>query len=151
MPSFGVSEDSVYIHIHKIYKQATSLYVTLITLESYCSASGMRGAGSKSALTLDPVILSPVYSSRSSFKEHHCFAAWPRGKDLYVHKCDKEWKKRDCRDGSVVKIWLLFQRSWVQFQQSHGGSQPSVTGSNAVFQYIWRKQQCTHIHKINKS
>ena len=36
-------------------------------------------------------------------------------------------------------------------QQLYGGSQPSVMGSDALFCCVWRDQQCTHIHKINKS
>jgi hypothetical protein len=36
-------------------------------------------------------------------------------------------------------------------QQPHGGSQPSVIGSNALFCCIRRQRQCTHIYKINKS
>jgi hypothetical protein len=36
-------------------------------------------------------------------------------------------------------------------QQPHGGSQPSVMGSDTLFWCIWRQLQCTHIHKINKS
>ena len=35
-------------------------------------------------------------------------------------------------------------------QHPHGGSQPSVTGSNALFWCVWRQLQCTPIHKINK-
>jgi len=36
-------------------------------------------------------------------------------------------------------------------QQPHGGLQPSVMGSNALFWCVWRQEQYTHIHKINKS
>jgi hypothetical protein len=43
--------------------------------------------------------------------------------------------------------WLFFQPSWINSQQPHGGSQPSVMGSNALL-CVWR--QYTHIHKINK-
>jgi hypothetical protein len=35
--------------------------------------------------------------------------------------------------------------------QPHGGSQPSVMGSDALFWCVWRQRQCAHIHKINKS
>ena len=35
-------------------------------------------------------------------------------------------------------------------QQPHDGSQPSVIGSEALFWCVWREQQCTRIHKINK-
>jgi hypothetical protein len=34
-------------------------------------------------------------------------------------------------------------------QQPHGGSQPSIMGSDALFWSIQRQRQCTHIHKIN--
>ena len=37
------------------------------------------------------------------------------------------------------------------FQQPHGGLQPSVMGSDALFWCAWRQWQCTHINKINKS
>jgi len=36
-------------------------------------------------------------------------------------------------------------------QQPHSGSQPSVMGSDALFWCVWRQQQCTHIHKVDKS
>jgi hypothetical protein len=39
----------------------------------------------------------------------------------------------------------------VSSQQPHGGSQPSVMGSDALFWCVWREWQCTHKHKINKS
>jgi hypothetical protein len=35
-------------------------------------------------------------------------------------------------------------------QRPHGGSQWSVMGSDATFWCVWREQQCTHIHSINK-
>jgi hypothetical protein len=35
-------------------------------------------------------------------------------------------------------------------QQPHGGSQPSVMGSDALFWCVFRQLQCTHIHEINK-
>ena len=35
-------------------------------------------------------------------------------------------------------------------QQPHGGSQPSVMWSDALFWCVWREWQCTHMHKINK-
>jgi hypothetical protein len=47
--------------------------------------------------------------------------------------------------------WLFFLRSWApefNSQQPHGGSQPFVMGSDALFWCVWRKLQCTHIHKI---
>ena len=34
-------------------------------------------------------------------------------------------------------------------QQHHGGSQPSVMGSDALFWGVLKKLQCTHIHKVN--
>ena len=52
------------------------------------------------------------------------------------------------RDGSAVKStdWL-FWRSQVQFksQQPHGGSQPSIMKSDALFWSVWRQLQCTYI------
>ena len=38
----------------------------------------------------------------------------------------------------------------VNSQQPHGGSQPSVMAYNALFRWVWRQLQCTHIYKINK-
>jgi hypothetical protein len=54
------------------------------------------------------------------------------------------------RDGSAVKSIDCSSRGpEFKSQQPHGGSQPSVMGSDALF---WGRQlQCTHIHKINKS
>jgi hypothetical protein len=34
-------------------------------------------------------------------------------------------------------------------QQPHGGSQPFVNGSDALFWCVWKQLQCTHINKIN--
>jgi hypothetical protein len=34
-------------------------------------------------------------------------------------------------------------------QQPHGGSQPSVMRSDALFWCVWRQLHCTPIHKIN--
>jgi hypothetical protein len=53
------------------------------------------------------------------------------------------------RDGSVVKSTTRCPE--FNFQQPHGGLQPSVTGSDALFWCVWRQQQCTYIYKINKS
>ena len=37
-------------------------------------------------------------------------------------------------------------------QQPHGGSQPPIVGSDALFWCIWGQLQCTYIYKIiNKS
>jgi len=57
-------------------------------------------------------------------------------------------KKKDWRDGSVVKSTDC--SSWgpeFKSQQPHGGSQPSVMGSDALFWCVWRQLQCTHINK----
>jgi hypothetical protein len=35
-------------------------------------------------------------------------------------------------------------------QQPHGGSQPCVMGSDALFWCVRRQQQCTHKYKMNK-
>jgi len=56
------------------------------------------------------------------------------------------------RDGSEVKSIDCSPRGpEFNSQQPHGGSQPSVMGSDALFWCIWRQLQCTHIHKINNS
>jgi hypothetical protein len=53
-------------------------------------------------------------------------------------------------DGSMVKSTDCSSRGpEFNFQQQHGGSQPSVMGSDALFWCVWRQLQCTHIHKIN--
>jgi hypothetical protein len=55
-------------------------------------------------------------------------------------------------DGSVVKNTDCSSRGpEFNSQQPHGGSQPSVMGSDALFWCVWRQLQCTHIHKINES
>jgi hypothetical protein len=56
------------------------------------------------------------------------------------------------RDGSVVKSTDCSSRGpELNSQQPHGGSQPSVMGSDTLFWCVWRQLQCTHMHKINKS
>jgi hypothetical protein len=52
---------------------------------------------------------------------------------------------------SAVKSTDSFQGPEFNSQQPHGGSQPSVVGSDALFGCVLREWQCTHIHKINKS
>ena len=54
------------------------------------------------------------------------------------------------RDGSAVKNSDCSSRG-PEFNsgQPHGGSQPSVVGSDSLFGCVWRQLQCTHIHKIN--
>ena len=54
------------------------------------------------------------------------------------------------RDGSVIKSTDCSSRGpEFNSQQPHGGSQPSVMGSDALFWCVWRQLQCTHINKIN--
>ena len=56
------------------------------------------------------------------------------------------------RDGSVVKSTDCSSRGpGFNSQQPHGGSQPSVMGSDALFWYVWREQRCTHILKKNSA
>jgi len=56
------------------------------------------------------------------------------------------------RDGSVVKSTGCSSRGpEFKSQQTHGGSQPSVMRSDALFWCVWRQWQCAHRHKINKS
>jgi hypothetical protein len=53
------------------------------------------------------------------------------------------------RDGSVVKSTDCSSRGPefnFQQQQLHGGSQPSVMGSNALFLCVCRQLQCSHIN-----
>jgi len=60
-------------------------------------------------------------------------------------------KTDDWRDGSAVKSTDC-SSGGPEFnsQQSHGGSQPSVMWSDALFWCVWRQLQCIHIHEINK-
>jgi hypothetical protein len=52
------------------------------------------------------------------------------------------------RDGSVVKSTDCSSRGpEFNSQQPHGGSQPSVMGSKALFWCFWRQLQCSHINK----
>jgi hypothetical protein len=52
------------------------------------------------------------------------------------------------RDGSAVKSTDCSSRgSEFNFQQSHGGSRPSVMGSDALFWCVRRQLQYTHINK----
>ena len=59
----------------------------------------------------------------------------------------------------IIKIWEFGageKAQWLRAltalpevlnsQQPHGGSQPPVMESNALFWCVWRQQQCTHIH-----
>jgi len=53
---------------------------------------------------------------------------------------------KDWRDGSAVKSTDCSSRGpELEFQQPHGGSQPSVVGSDALFWCVWRQLQCTYI------
>jgi hypothetical protein len=54
------------------------------------------------------------------------------------------------RDGSAVKSTDCSSRGpEIKSQRPHGGSQPSLMRSDALFQCVWREWHCTHIHKIN--
>jgi hypothetical protein len=65
-----------------------------------------------------------------------------------VRRCLEKNKTNKKRAGEMAQwVRLLFQRSWVQFPATHGGSQPSVMGSVALFWCVWRQRQCTHINK----
>jgi hypothetical protein len=57
------------------------------------------------------------------------------------------WKTpKDWRDGSAVKSTGCSSRG-LEFnsQQPHGGSQPSVMGSDSLFWCVWRQLHCSHI------
>jgi hypothetical protein len=73
--------------------------------------------------------------------------------DIYSLKVNSFRKKLlGWRDGAVVKSPDCFSRGpEFNSQQPHGGSQPSVMGTDALFWSVWREQQCIHTHKINKS
>jgi hypothetical protein len=54
----------------------------------------------------------------------------------------------DWRGGSEVKSTDCPDRGpEFNSQQPHGGSQPSVMGSDALFWCVWRQWQCIHIYK----
>jgi hypothetical protein len=56
------------------------------------------------------------------------------------------------RDGLAVKSTGCSSRGTkFNSQQPHGGSQPSVMGSDTLFWCVWWQRQYIHIHKINKS
>jgi hypothetical protein len=56
------------------------------------------------------------------------------------------------RDGSVVKSTDCSSRGHkFNSQQPHGGSQPSVIESDALFWCVWKQLQCAHINITNKS
>ena len=57
----------------------------------------------------------------------------------------KRLRHGGCRDGSAVKSTDYSSRDpEFKFQQPHGGSQPSVKRSDALFWYVWRQLQCTY-------
>jgi hypothetical protein len=59
-------------------------------------------------------------------------------------------KTRGWRDGSVVKSTDCFSRGpEFSSQQPHGGSQPSLIGSDALFQQASVYTDRSLIHKIN--
>jgi hypothetical protein len=63
-----------------------------------------------------------------------------------LKKKEKKKKKVGWRDGSVVKNTACSSRGpEFKSQQPHGGSQPSVMGSAALFWCVWRQLQCTYI------
>jgi hypothetical protein len=64
---------------------------------------------------------------------------------------ERERKKYTSRAGKMVKITDCLSRGpEFNSQQLHGGSQPSVIGSDALFWCVSKQwQQCTHIYKIN--
>ena len=58
---------------------------------------------------------------------------------------------RSWRDGSAVKSTDCSSKDpEFKSQQPHGGSQPSVMGSDALFWCVWIQLQCTHINKSLK-
>jgi len=73
---------------------------------------------------------------------------------LFFKKMKTQIKKvnfKDWRDGSAVKSTGCSSRGpEFNSQQPHGGSQPSVMGSDALFWWVCRQLQCTHRHKVNK-
>jgi hypothetical protein len=53
------------------------------------------------------------------------------------------------RDGSPVKSTDCSSRGpEFNSQQPHGGSQPTVMGSDVLFRYVWRQLQFTHLNMI---
>ena len=73
-----------------------------------------------------------------------CFTG---GKPLKVHKIHVLGGRRDGSAGKSTDC----SSSSPEFnsQQPDGGSQPSVMGSNGLFQCVWRWLKCTEINKIN--
>jgi hypothetical protein len=58
---------------------------------------------------------------------------------------------RNCTDGSLVKStdWSCRDPEF-NSQQTHGVSQPSVMGSDALYWCISIQLQCTHMNNIRK-
>jgi hypothetical protein len=65
----------------------------------------------------------------------------------------QEWENRGCRDGSEVKSTdCLSKGPEFKSQQPHGGSQPSVMGSEALFWCVCLKIATVYLDIIiNKS
>jgi hypothetical protein len=49
----------------------------------------------------------------------------------------------------VKSTYCCYSGTEFNSQKPHGGSQPSVMGSDALFWCVWGQWRCTHIHKIN--
>jgi hypothetical protein len=60
----------------------------------------------------------------------------------YIENCALKKQKGGWRDCSSRELQF-------NSQQSHGGSQPSLMGSDALFWCVFFRQ-CIHIHEINK-
>jgi hypothetical protein len=71
---------------------------------------------------------------------------------VFLWKKSLRLDKLRWRDGSVVMNTDCSSRGpEFNSKQPHGGSQPSVMGSEALFWCVWAQWQCADTHQINKS
>jgi hypothetical protein len=75
-----------------------------------------------------------VSSPQSEFQDSQGYTEKPGLENKQTKKKKKKKKKRGWRDGSAVKSTDCSSRGpEFKSQQPHGGSQPSVMGSDALF------------------
>ena len=87
-----------------------------------------------------PFLLSPRYYNIKHIENS-------KSPKVFINSNTLKIQSRGWRAGSVVKSTDCLSKGPVfNSQQPHGGSQPSVMGSDAFFCCVWRQLQCTNIH-----
>jgi hypothetical protein len=82
--------------------------------------------------------------------KYHTKPPNPKPETLTLKK--KKKLRLGWRDGSAVKSTdCSSEGPEFNSQQPHGGSQPSVMGSNALLWCVWKQLQCAHINKKKKN